>query len=583
MRTARLVLLAGALVAAAGCTDFLEPEPETFIDPNNYFRTPTHMEQAVTGVYVRARNMFGNSWRLLGDLRGDLVTLQFNINVPGFTFQVDEFTEATNDNVVTAQYDLVFNTLSDANVVLSRLDGVTFTDERQKKRIQAEALFARSLAFWQALQFWGLGERWQPENLAVPLTLAEITHPDQAFLLQRATVQEVFDQIVEDLTRAKEALPRTIFTSGSNAGRFTRGAATFLLGATYQLDPSPASQQAALAQFEELETLGYALITSGTPASGNNAFRQVFNPSNKNNLESILEFQFNVGLTDPTLRQNLVPDMSPLNSQGGGNAGNEERIPVYGASGNGSYMPTQNHILSYAGADPSQPATPFDVRYEGGYGAFCPGSGVSGRLGVEDVLRTSGDIALRGPNTAYPELNIATVRDPVNRTVRVNCIAYFAKWRWPEHMPQPGRDNNNFIAFRYADALLRRAESLARLGRSGEAIVFVNQVRARAGLPPLAGLSGQALLDAILQERGWELGGEGHRWLDLKRFGKASAIIAGPHGAERAERVSRTPPAAYMRDGSFYRLRFPIRPRDVELSQCRIMQNPGWGAACIGT
>ena len=64
-------------------------------------------------------------------------------------------------------------------------------------------------------------------------------------------------------------------------------------------------------------------------------------------------------------------------------------------------------------------------------------------------------------------------------------------------------------------------------------------MRARAGLPPLAGVSGPALLDAILQERGWELAGEGQRWLDLKRFGKASAIIAGPHGAALAERVSR--------------------------------------------
>lgn len=583
MRRAQLLgLLAGVTLAAAGCDEFLSPEPETFISRENFFETPEHMEQAVAGVYLRARNLFtDNDWRELGSLRGDLATLQFNINVPGFTFQIDEFSEATNDGTVGGQYNSVFSTIFDANVVLSRLDDITFEDEARRERIRAEALFARSLAYWQAIQLWGLGESWESENLAVPLIVDEITHPDEAFQLERATVQQVFDQIVQDLMQAKQNLP---MVGGADAGRFTRGAAAFLLGATYQLDPSESAQQAALAEFEELEGLGYALVTAGTAASGNNAFREVFNPSNKNNVESILEFQFDVGLAEDDLRQDLVPGMAPLNSQGGGNSGDPQLISVYETGGNGDFNPTQNHILSFAGADPSAPETPFDLRYEGGYGQFCPGSGVSGRLGdVEDVLRQDGDITIRSPNTAYPELNIESVRDPVNRMVRENCIAYFAKWRWPEHMPQTERDNNNWIAFRYADALLRRAESLARLGRTTEALGFVNQVRARAGLPALAGLSGQALLDAILDERGWELGGERHRWLDLKRFGKATAIIAGPHGAERTTRVSRTPPAAYMRDGSFYRLRLPIRPRDVELSQCLIVQNPGWGGTCVGT
>lgn len=580
MKSARSILLVAAFLGAVGCEDFLTTSPETFVNPENYFRTPGHMEQAVTGVYVRSRNMFGNNWRLLGDLRGDLTTLQFNINVPGFTFQLDEFTEATNDNTVANHWNSIFNTVFDANVVLSRIEAVPFTDQAQKDRIRAEALFGRSLALWQAVQFWGLGESWQPENLAVPLILEELTHSSQAFQLERATVAQVVGRIIQDLSEAKPHLPPT--TSASNAGRYTRGAAAFLLGATYQLDPSPQSQEAALAQFEELESLGYALVTAGIQGSGNNAYREIFNPSNKNNVESILEFQFDVGLESTTLRQDLVPGMAPLNSQGGGNPGNASLIPVYGTSGNGSFMPTQNHILSFSGADPTGPEVPFDLRYEGGYGVFCPGSGVSGRLNAPDVLRTSGDIALRSPNVSYPELNLGEVRDPVNRSVRQNCIPYYAKWRWPEHMPLTGRDNNNWIAFRYADALLRRAESLARLGRPAEALVFVNRVRARAGLPDLAGLSGEALLDAILRERGWELAGEGHRWLDLKRFGKATEIIANQHGPERAARVQRTPSAAYMRDGSHYRTRLPVRPRDVELSQCRILQNPGWGASCVG-
>ena len=88
-------------------------------------------------------------------------------------------------------------------------------------------------------------------------------------------------------------------------------------------------------------------------------------------------------------------------------------------------------------------------------------------------------------------------------------------------------------------------------------------------------------MEAILRERSWEFGGEAHRWLDLKRFGVASEVIT-EHGAERRALVPRTSPSAYGVTGdNAYRLRYPIRPRDVELSQCKILQNPGWGT-CEG-
>ena len=60
------------------------------------------------------------------------------------------------------------------------------------------------------------------------------------------------------------------------------------------------------------------MADTGTASSNNNAYRQVFNPSAKNNIESILENQFNVAIESGGLRQNLVGDMSPLNSQGSG-------------------------------------------------------------------------------------------------------------------------------------------------------------------------------------------------------------------------------------------------------------------------
>jgi starch-binding outer membrane protein, SusD/RagB family len=575
------LLAAGLLVSATGCEEFLTPEPKTFSSSNNYYQTPAHFESAVTTLYGDLRGLFGGNFRILGDMRGETVSLQFNINVPGFTFQLDEFSEATNDNTVQPQYGSIFNTVFDANVILSRIDNATFTDPAQKARIIAETKYIRALAFWEGLQYWGLGESWQPNNLAIPLVLTEITNPQDAFNLERATVQQVYDQIIADL---KESIPNlpvrgTSGATGANTGRVTRGAAEFLLGATYQLNtPSAEAQRLALTEFEKLTGEGYRLVTAGSGA--NNAYRQVFNPAAKNNIESILEIQFLVSSENGDLRQNLAPGMAPLNSIGGGNAGSATTVPVYGATGGGSYMPTQNHILSFVGADPSQPATPFDLRYEGGYGAFCPGSGVSGVLnGTADRLGAGTDPTLVGANVLFPELNIPSVRDPVNKTVRNNCIAYFTKWRWPEHMPQAGRDNNNWIIFRYADALLRIAESAVRVGDQAKAVAAINQVRSRAGLPGLASVT----LADVLRERAWEFGGEGWRWFDLKRFGVASSTIQA-HGNQRRAIIPRQAAQTdiYMAKGDFYRLRYPIRPRDVDLSQCKIKQNPGWGS-CEGT
>ena len=572
----RWMSVAATLTALNGCEEFLTPDPKTFIASENFFRNPAELEQGLVGAYAEMRSMFGGSWRNLGEMRGDLTTLMLNINVPGFTFQVDEFTESTNDGEVNSLYNAIFNTVYASNVILTRIDAIEFTDQAQKERMRGEALCLRALGYWMGISMWGLGEKWEPNNLALPLVLEEVDHPDDAVTIERATVKATYDQIVADLVKAKGALP---VKASTNSGRCNRGAATFLLGAVHQLNPETQAQEAALAQFAELEAMGYRLVTAGTAQSENNAYRQVFNPSAKNNVESIWEIQYDVSSTNASLRSNISDGMAPLNALGGGNNGNRTLVAVYGTAGGVGHKPTQDFILSFAGADPSRPATPFDLRYEGGYGAFCPGSGLSGRLGgVADRIRTSGGATLAEPNTFFPEVNIAQVRDPVNRTTRNNCIVYYAKWRWPEHMPQSGRDNNNWIVFRYADALLRRAESLVRLGRANEALPFVNQVRARAGLPALTSVN----LDQILQERAWELAGEGHRWMDLKRFGKATEIIAGRHGTDRLNRVARTSRSAYMKDGSAYRVRFPIRPRDVELSQCRIVQNPGWGGGCFG-
>ena len=104
----------------------------------------------------------------------------------------------------------------------------------------------------------------------------------------------------------------------------------------------------------------------------------------------------------------------------------------------------------------------------------------------------------------------------------------------------------NRIVFRYADVLLMRAEALAQLGNTPEAVQLVNQVRDRAakmasnsivsGYPTKYGVhyavgkyngsySKEEAMKIIKMERRLELAMESERFFDLVRWGDAATVI----------------------------------------------------------
>nr|WP_295863620.1 RagB/SusD family nutrient uptake outer membrane protein [uncultured Chitinophaga sp.] len=91
------------------------------------------------------------------------------------------------------------------------------------------------------------------------------------------------------------------------------------------------------------------------------------------------------------------------------------------------------------------------------------------------------------------------------------------KYEIQKNTPYSDQDND-LVIFRYADALMLKAECLLRTGQAGPALALVNEVRARnfATAKPLVALT----LDNLLAERGREFIWEGCRRQDLIRFGK---------------------------------------------------------------
>ncbi|MCD7935468.1 MAG: RagB/SusD family nutrient uptake outer membrane protein [Tannerellaceae bacterium] len=88
--------------------------------------------------------------------------------------------------------------------------------------------------------------------------------------------------------------------------------------------------------------------------------------------------------------------------------------------------------------------------------------------------------------------------------------------------------DNNTRVYRFSEVLLNAAELLVKgTSGSGSAQTYLDRVRTRAGLASVS-----ATLDNIIEERHLEFVGEGKRYWDLIRTGKASSVLI-PDGKYR--------------------------------------------------
>lgn len=120
---------------------------------------------------------------------------------------------------------------------------------------------------------------------------------------------------------------------------------------------------------------------------------------------------------------------------------------------------------------------------------------------------------------------------------------------------------DDIMIIRLGEVYLNRAEARAmQAGKEALALQDLNMIHERAGLTPLVGLTGQALVDAVQRERRIELAFEGHRLYDLLRWGKD--VIKGS--------------AVTSLDWDDYRLIAPIPQGEIDVNPNINPQNPGY-------
>lgn len=212
---------------------------------------------------------------------------------------------------------------------------------------------------------------------------------------------------------------------------------------------------------------------------------------------------------------------------------------------------------------PLDPRIDFTIARRGiefnGYGIFT---------GKENIRAEFTDIS--GPYVA--KKHMYTQSDPEN----------FGVGGWGEQ-----RSGIDYHVIRYADVLLMAAEASVELGSLETARGYVNQVRSRAKNSPRADESPNYVIDtynstwtntntarsAVRHERRVELGMEGHRLFDLRRWGAMVQVLN-----QYIEHEGRTIPTFKQRvfTVQYKHQAFPI-PLDIILSsEGVITQNPGY-------
>src|SRR5690606_2422202 len=136
--------------------------------------------------------------------------------------ELNEFRLTSENSFMENRWNDLYNGISRANLLLDRIDGISFSDEELKNQYIGEAKFLRALFYFDLVRFFG----------AIPITLSPITSVKEAYALVREPEEKIYaDVILPDLEHAVSVLPVTY--SANQLGRATKGAAQALLAKVY--------------------------------------------------------------------------------------------------------------------------------------------------------------------------------------------------------------------------------------------------------------------------------------------------------------------------------------------------------------
>lgn len=462
----KLFILAISVTIFYGCEQQLE-----IIDPNRLATDSffTNQDQAIASVDAIYNGLiidgaYQRMTPIMGDARGD----EAKSRSPwAFLAQTSNFTVPSTDSALEIAYLAYSILINRSNQALEQVPIIDGIDPNLRERLLGQAYFLRAFAYFNFTNIY--------DN--VPLVLSVQQGPSDFFPSNVGITQaDIYAQIEADLNEAISRLPLNYDSvsgpDNGQTGRITLGAANALMGKVklYQGD-----YNGALPFFQAVvNSQEYDLYDNYGGLFSQDPNIEAANPGR------IFWVEF-------TQSQNAVLNW------GGDPDVNWRQFsaiaPTYSGADFYDFFPTQFLVDEL-----SQERTiddRIDPRFPATILSYQPTEGLTQSYGQPFFLDQN--------------------------------LNYIAKYTLANSGGDPFTAGINYHVIRFADVLLMYAECLANTGNIPLAAQQVQRVRDRVNLPDreveFAGYNLNQFMEQLAHERVTELGMEGLRWYDIKRWG----------------------------------------------------------------
>lgn len=400
-------------------------------------------------------------------------------------------------SVCSQSWTICYSGINRSNIVLEYINNATDMTDAEKVEYTAEATVMRSWYYTLLWKYWG-NIPYYEKNLTSPYLCPQSGHDD------------VYNKIASTLESIIDANSLPMKSASGSEGHVTKAMAEMLYTDVVMYQKDAARYPTALKYMKEIiNSSKYDLVSD---------FSSLWESSGEWCKESIFEINY-------TSTGGARSWGSPLTT-------------------GGTVYPKLIGINSLSGSPD----------FNGGWG-FEPVSESAYKIFDSNDNRRDASI-----------LNFATYSAANGATYspRYEDTGYFLRKYLPRIKGNAGYTgdadmnyNNNVRLYRYAETLLNAAELLlATNGSSSEAQGYLDQVRTRAGLSSVT-----VSIENILNERHKEFVGEGKRYWDLVRSGKAASVLVA--GSTTTRKVGWTDSKKYL----------PIPQSEIDASQGTLTQN----------